>query len=140
MSPPPGLQPGSGGGPSPTRGPGGQRAVAEALGALLLPLPLRGQERADGGGRVRGRGGGGLALINSAATSSASTGGWRRTWRRAGQGGGAGRRRLKSGEVCAQLTAGREGAGKVSLLDFGEVGLKHGDKAVCLLAYNTNWG
>lgn len=59
MSPPPGLQPGSGGGPSPTRGPGGQRAVAEALGALLLPLPLRGQERADGGGRVRGRGGGG---------------------------------------------------------------------------------
>ena len=67
-------------------------------------------------------------------------GGWRRTWRRAGQGGGAGRRRLKSGEVCAQLTAGREGAGKVSLLDFGEVGLKHGDKAVCLLAYNTNWG
>ena len=54
--------------------------------------------------------------------------------------GGAGRRRLKSGEVCAQLTAGREGAGKVSLLDFGEVGIKHGDKAVCLLAYNTSWG
>lgn len=140
MSPPPGLQPGSGGGPSPTRGPGGQRAVAEALGALLLPLPLRGQERADGGGRVRGRGGGGWRSSIPLPPPLLPRGGWRRTWRRAGQGGGAGRRRLKSGEVCAQLTAGREGAGKVSLLDFGEVGLKHGDKAVCLLAYNTNWG
>lgn len=54
------------------------------------------------------------------------------------QGGGAGRRRLKSGRSLrpAQL----EGkAPKVSLLDFGEVGLKDGDKAVCLLVYNTNW-
>lgn len=138
MSPPPGLRPGSGGGPSPARGPGGQGAGAEALGALLLPLPLRGQERADGGGRVRGRGGAGAHQFRCHLLCC--HGGWRRTWRRAGQGGGAGRRRLKSGEVCAQLTAGREGAGKVSLLDFGEVGLKDGDKAACLLVYNTNWG
>lgn len=57
-------------------------------------------------------------------------GGWR-----GGCGCGRGRAgertriRLKSGEVCAQRTAGKEGAGKVSLLDFGEVGIKHGDKA-----------
>lgn len=53
--------------------------------------------------------------------------------RRAGVGGSAGEEKtLKSGEVCAQLTAGRgkEGAREVSLLDFGEMGRTHGGKAV----------
>lgn len=92
MSPPPGLQPGSGGGPSPTRGPGGQRAVAEALGALLLPLPLRGQERADGGGRVRGRGGGGWRSSIPLPPPLLPRGGG------GGRGGGPGRAGERAGE------------------------------------------